>query len=86
MEMSLQKLSFMIIYFYLLGNLIFDSFKWWEDLVKKALEHANEFEMRLWEDDFEGIKSGQKFGKRVSNNQVLYKYTKNRCIIILQVF
>lgn len=50
---------------------IFDSFKWWEDLAKKALEYANEFEMRLWEDDFEGIKSGQKFGKRVSNKQTM---------------
>lgn len=48
---------------------IFHSYEWWLDLAKKALEEADEFEMRLWEDDLEGIKSGQKFGKRVPNNE-----------------
>jgi len=47
---------------------IFDSYEWWLDLAKNALEDADEFEMRLWKDDFEGIKSGQRFGVRVLNN------------------
>jgi len=48
---------------------IFDSCQWWVDLAKNALEFADEFEMRLWEDDEEAIKSGEKFGKQVPNNQ-----------------
>ena len=40
---------------------IFDIYKWWIDLAQKALDNADEFEMRLWEDDFEGIQSGEKF-------------------------
>lgn len=47
---------------------IFDSYEWWLDLARKALEDADEFEMRLWKDDLEGIKSGEKFGRRVPNN------------------
>ncbi len=47
---------------------IFDSYDWWLDLAKRALEDADEFEMRLWESDLEGIKSGEKFGKRVPND------------------
>lgn len=50
---------------------IFDSYKWWIDLAKKALENADEFEMRLWENDFEGIQSGEKFGKKVPNNETM---------------
>lgn len=55
---------------------ILDSYEWWVDLVKKALENADEFEMRLWEDDLEGIKSGEKFGEKVPNNEtkeIVYK-------------
>jgi len=47
---------------------IFDSYGWWVDLAKRALEEAGEFEMRLWEDDCEGIQSAQKFGKQVPND------------------
>jgi len=47
---------------------IFDNYEWWLDLARKALEDADEFEMRLWEDDLEGIKSGEKFGERVPND------------------
>lgn len=55
---------------------IFHCYKWWEDLAKKALEKADEFEMRLWEHDLEGIESGEKFGKKVPNNEtreIIYK-------------
>jgi len=48
---------------------IFSGYEWWVDLAKGALERADEFEMRLWEDDLEGIKSGQKFGQRILNNE-----------------
>lgn len=47
---------------------IFDNYDWWLDLVKEALQVADEFEMRLWGDDVEGIKSGEKFGNRVPND------------------
>ena len=47
---------------------IFDNYDWWLDLVKKALKNADEFEMRLWEDDVESIKSGERFGERVHND------------------
>lgn len=47
---------------------IFDSYEWWLDLAKNALEDADEFEMRLWEDNVYGIKSGERFGVRVPNN------------------
>lgn len=47
---------------------IFDSYQWWLDLAKNALEDADEFEMRLWEDNVYGIKSGERFGVRVPNN------------------
>lgn len=47
---------------------IFDSYEWWLDLVKNALEDADEFEMRFWEDDVDGIESGERFGVRVPNN------------------
>jgi len=30
---------------------IFDSYEWWLDLAKNALELADEFEMRLWAGD-----------------------------------
>lgn len=60
------------------GNLfpIFSSYEWWIDSAKNALEFADEFEMRLWEDDVEAIKSGERFGKKVPNNQskeIVYK-------------
>ncbi|NLL71622.1 MAG: hypothetical protein GX238_10905 [Epulopiscium sp.] len=48
---------------------IFDSYEWWIDLVTEALKNTDEFEMRLWEDDMEGIQSGQKFGKLIPNNR-----------------
>lgn len=47
---------------------IFDSYQWWLDLAKNALEDADEFEMRLWEDNVYGIESGERFGVRVPNN------------------
>jgi len=48
---------------------IFESYDWWVDLAEKALENADEFEMRLWECDIESIESGQKFGTQVPNNE-----------------
>ncbi|WP_252891747.1 hypothetical protein [Thermoclostridium stercorarium] len=47
---------------------IFYNYEWWIHLAKNSLEIADEFEMRLWEDDVEAIKSGEKFGQRVPNN------------------
>lgn len=47
---------------------IFYNYEWWIHLAKNSLEIADEFEMRLWEDDIEAIKSGEKFGQRVPNN------------------
>lgn len=46
---------------------IFSSYEWWLELAKKALETADKFEMRLWEEDQAGIKSGQRFGSQVPN-------------------
>lgn len=46
----------------------FASYEWWVDLAEKALETADEFEMRLWEDDLEGIASRQKFGEQMPNH------------------
>ncbi|SHJ20084.1 hypothetical protein [Lutispora thermophila] len=46
---------------------IFDNYEWWLDLAGKALDEAEEFEMRLWKDDLEGIESGQRFGEKVPN-------------------
>jgi len=40
---------------------IFANYEWWVDLAQKALAGADEFEMRLWQDDFEGIESAQRF-------------------------
>ena len=48
---------------------IFSSHDWWITLAKNALELSDEFEMRLWEDDEEAIKSGEKFEIKVPNNQ-----------------
>src|SRR5690606_13002269 len=47
---------------------LFASYDWWVDLVQKALETADESEMRLWPDDGEGIVSGQELGARVPND------------------
>ncbi len=50
---------------------IFDNYEWWMDLAQKFLEQVDEFEMRLWGDDLEGIQSGEKFGKKVPNNKTM---------------
>lgn len=50
---------------------IFESYEWWRDLVMEALNNTDEFEMRLWEGDLEGIQSGQKFGKQVTNHDTM---------------
>lgn len=48
---------------------IFDSYDWWLELAEEALDNGDEFEMRLWENDLEAIKSGQRYGKKVPNNE-----------------
>lgn len=50
---------------------IFESYEWWVELVSKVLKNTDEFEMRLWKDDIEGIQSGQRFGKQVPNNNTM---------------
>ena len=55
---------------------VFSSHDWWITLAKNALEVADELEMRLWEDDEEAIKSGEKFGIKVPNDmskEIVYK-------------
>ena len=50
---------------------IFESYEWWLGLVSKVLKNTDEFEMRLWGDDLEGIQAGEKFGKKVPNNKTM---------------
>ena len=39
--------------------------------MSKSSKNTDEFEMRLWKDDVEGIQSGQRFGKQVPNNNTM---------------
>ena len=48
---------------------IFADYSWWVDLVKKSLNKADTFEIRVWPDDGEAIESGIKYGKKIDNEE-----------------
>ena len=46
------------------GKEIFESCDWWKELVSKAAQDADRFEVRCWEDEQEGIAFGQQYGQK----------------------
>lgn len=48
---------------------IFEDYLWWVDLVKKNLNKVDAFEIRVWPEDREAIKSGIKYGKKIDNEE-----------------
>lgn len=46
------------------GKEIFESCDWWKELVSKAAQGADRFEVRCWEDEQEGITFGQQYGQK----------------------
>lgn len=46
------------------GKEMFEEYDWWKQLVAKAAEKADSFQLRCWEDESEGIAFGEKFGAR----------------------
>ena len=46
------------------GKEIFESCDWWKELVSKAAQGADRFEVRCWEDEQEGIAFGQQYGQK----------------------
>lgn len=44
------------------GKEQFEEYDWWKELVRKAAEKADSFQLRCWEDEKEGIAFGEKFG------------------------
>ena len=43
---------------------IFESCDWWKELVSRAAQDADRFEVRCWEDEQEGIAFGQQYGQK----------------------
>lgn len=46
------------------GKEQFEEYDWWKELVRKAAEKADSFQLRCWEDEKEGIAFGEKFGTK----------------------
>lgn len=46
------------------GKEIFESCDWWKELVSRAAQDADRFEVRCWEDEQEGIAFGQQYGQK----------------------
>lgn len=46
------------------GREIFDDYDWWKELVSRAAQGADRFELRCWEDEREGIAFGQQYGEQ----------------------
>lgn len=46
------------------GKEQFEEYDWWKELVKKAAEKADSFQLRCWENEKEGIAFGEKFGTK----------------------
>lgn len=45
------------------GKEVFEEYDWWRELVSKAAEKADSFELRCWADDAQGIAFGRTFGE-----------------------
>lgn len=43
---------------------VFEEYDWWRELVRKAAEKADTFELRCWQDEEEGIRMGELLGTR----------------------
>ncbi len=46
------------------GREVFEEYDWWRELVRKAAEKADTFELRCWQDEEEGIQIGEMLGTR----------------------
>ena len=57
------------------GREIFDSYDWWKELVSRAAQGADRFELRCWEDEREGIAFGQKYGEQQESTTQELVYT-----------
>ena len=57
------------------GRETFDSYEWWKELVSRAAQGADRFELRCWEDEREGIAFGQKYGEQQESSTQELVYT-----------
>ena len=57
------------------GREIFDSYDWWKELVSRAAQGADRFELRCWEDEREGIAFGQQYGEQQESTTQELVYT-----------
>ena len=57
------------------GREIFDSYDWWKELVSRAAQGADRFELRCWEDEPEGIAFGQQYGEQQESTTQELVYT-----------
>lgn len=65
-----------------------DNYDYWKELVTEICKTATSFEIRRWSDDPLAIETGERFGKRIENNEireVIYKgdITKEFILYIL---
>ncbi len=57
------------------GREIFDGYDWWKELVSRAAQGADRFELRCWEDEREGIAFGQQYGEQQESTTQELVYT-----------
>lgn len=57
------------------GREIFDDYDWWKELVSRAAQGADRFELRCWEDEREGIAFGQKYDEQQESTTQELVYT-----------
>ena len=57
------------------GREIFDDYDWWKELVSRAAQGADRFELRCWEDEREGIAFGQQYGEQQESTTQELVYT-----------
>lgn len=48
---------------------IFADYSWWVDIVKKSLNKADTFEIKVWPYDEEAIESGRRYGEKIDNEE-----------------